>query len=335
MKITMLRRREAALSRLPGFLAAVALVTGLSLAGPRPVAASEDALFVTLLGTGTPLNEPDRFSFSNLIQAGGLNLLIDAGRGTSIRLGQLGIPLGEIDGVFLSHFHSDHIIGLGDVFATGYIRVPTLGGRVEPLNLYGPAGTQRLVDGLLLTFQSDIETRMLDEGVPEAGTQIIAHELKDGVVFERDGVTVTMFTVNHGEKIDPSVGYRVDYKGHSVTFSSDTKYDTRLIDAARGTDLLVHETAAAPAETMENPIVRDILDHHTSPEEVGSVFAQVQPSLAVYSHVVRLFGPNGRVSMREIIDRTRTTYAGSLIVAEDLMQFIISDRGVTVVRGGI
>ncbi|NSY39364.1 MBL fold metallo-hydrolase [Leisingera sp. ANG59] len=302
----------------------------------QPAQAQDDgALVVTLLGTGTPLNEPDRFSFSNLVQAGGLTLLIDAGRGTSIRLGQLGIPLGKVDGVFLTHFHSDHTIGLGDVFATGYIRVPTLGGRTEPLELYGPAGTARLAEGLRLAFKSDIDTRMLDEGVPEAATSINAHEFDEGVVFERSGVRVTMFKVLHGEKIDPSVGYRIEYNGHSVVFSSDTKYDTRVIEAGRGADVLVHEAGAAPQDVMDNPIIQNILDHHTSPEDVGRVFSDAQPGLAVYSHVVRLFGKDRRISMREIVDRTRTTYSGPLVVAEDLTQIIIDEKGTTLLRGGL
>jgi len=126
-----------------------ALVMGLSagMAQAQTEAPSKE-MVVTLLGTGTPLNDPKRFGFSNLVQAGGLNLLIDAGRGASIRLGQLGVPLGKIDAVFISHFHSDHINGLGDIYSTGYIPVPTLGGRKDALNVYGPAGTQRLVEGM-------------------------------------------------------------------------------------------------------------------------------------------------------------------------------------------
>ncbi|RCK21757.1 hypothetical protein TH1_18530 [Thalassospira lucentensis MCCC 1A00383 = DSM 14000] len=315
---------------------ALAIVTHAAPASAQDAGAPDErALVVTLLGTGTPLNEPDRFSFSNLIQAGGLNLLIDAGRGTSIRLGQLGIPLGKVDGVFMTHFHSDHTIGLGDLFATGYIRVPTLGGRTEPLELYGPAGTARLAEGLRLAFKSDIDTRMLDEGVPEAATTINAHEFDEGLVFDRNGVQVTMFRVLHGERIDPSVGYRVEYNGHSVVFSSDTKYDERVIEAGRGADVLVHETGAAPQDVMDNPIIQNILDHHTSPEDVGRVFSEAKPGLAVYSHVVRLFGKDGRIPMREIVDRTRTTYSGPLVVAEDLTQIIIDEKGTTLLRGGL
>jgi ribonuclease Z len=223
---------------------------------------SED-LIVTLLGTGTPALDLDRYGSSNLVQAGGLNLLFDAGRGASIRLGQLGIPLGKIDGVFLTHFHSDHVNGLADIYTTGYIQFPNLGNRALPLRLYGPRGTKRLAEGLHLTHLSDIETRMLDEGTPELATKITAEEGDEGVVFEQNGVKVTAFQVLHGEKIKPALGYRVDYKGKSVVFSGDTKYDENVISFSKGVNLLVHEAGLALEETMNNPTVRTILEHHT------------------------------------------------------------------------
>lgn len=289
-------------------------------------------MVVTLLGTGTPLNDPKRFGFSNLVQAGGLNLLIDAGRGASIRLGQLGVPLGKIDAVFISHFHSDHINGLGDIYSTGYIPVPTLGGRKEALNVYGPVGTKRLVDGMRAAYALDVETRMADGEVKESATQMTGHEFEEGVVFERNGVRVTMFKVFHGENIEPSVGYRVDYDGRSVVFSSDTKYHENVVKHGKGVDLLVHETGAAPIETMKNPVVQTILNHHASPEDAGRAFSEAGPKMAAYSHVVRLFGPNGQVTMTDVVQRTRETYSGPLVVGEDLMQFRLSDKGVSVMQ---
>jgi len=310
-----------------------ALVMGLSagMAQAQTEAPSKE-MVVTLLGTGTPLNDPKRFGFSNLVQAGGLNLLIDAGRGASIRLGQLGVPLGKIDAVFISHFHSDHINGLGDIYSTGYIPVPTLGGRKDALNVYGPAGTQRLVEGMRAAYALDVETRMADGEVKESATQMIGHEFDEGVVFEKEGVRVTMFKVFHGENIEPSVGYRVDYGERSVTFSSDTKYHENVVKHGKGVDLLVHETGAAPMETMKNPVVQTILNHHASPEDAGRAFSEAGPKVAAYSHVVRLFGPNGQVSMAEVVERTRETYSGPLVVGEDLMQFRLSDKGVSIMQ---
>src|SRR3982751_3585950 len=96
-------------------------------------ARAADELKVTLLGTGSPNPQADRFSMSTLVEAGGTRLLIDAGRGSSVRLWQLGVSLGSIDAVFLTHFHSDHTIGLPDLWLTGWIDTP-YGPRHTPLN---------------------------------------------------------------------------------------------------------------------------------------------------------------------------------------------------------
>lgn len=303
-----------------------------ALAQTAPAAAADDTgdLVVTLLGTGTPELSTSSFGNSTLVQAGGLNLLFDAGRGASLRLEQMGVSLGRIDGVFITHFHSDHLNGLADVWMTGYL--PPIGARKTALQVYGPVGTEHITQGLMNTYDKDIAIRQADEHVPPEGTRLQAHEYdKDGVVFDRNGVAVTAFAVNHGPQIKPSYGYRIDYKGHAVTLSSDTKYDPNVIKYGTGVDLLIHEVAIAPKEIESLPIIQRVMDHHTSAEDVGRVFAQAGPKLAVYYHMVRLRQPGvARVGIGEIARRTRTTYDGPLVIGEDLMQFVIG-RGISVV----
>lgn len=306
------------------------LMLGLVPATLQAQTAEDDNLVVTLLGTGTPTLQPDRYSSANLVQAGGLNLLFDAGRGASIRLGQMGQTPGTLDAVFLTHFHSDHVNGLADIFTTGYIVGATLKGRTEPMDLYGPVGTQELANGLLLAHRWDMDTRIVDEGTPEAATQINVFEAEQGVVFDQNGVKVTAFSVDHGDNITHALGYRVDYKGKSVVISGDTTYDETVIEQAKGVDLLIHETGLATPELMERPAVQKIMAHHTSPEEVGRVFEQAAPKLAVYTHMVLL---GGRL-VDEVIAQTRRHYDGPLVIGEDLMQFILTDSGPTVLIAG-
>ncbi|MBR0751561.1 MBL fold metallo-hydrolase [Bradyrhizobium jicamae] len=301
---------------------------------PAAAAAQESKMVVTLLGTGTPTINIRRFGFANLIQAGGLNLMIDAGRGAGIRLFQLGLPLGSVDAIFLTHFHSDHISGLPDLYATGYLGWKLLGGRSSPLQVYGPKGTSVVVEGLTKLFAADSAIRSADEGIAADGTKVIAHEFEVGVIFEKAGVRVTAFPVDHGDKIKPAVGYRVDYAGHSVVFSGDTKYDETVIRNSEGVDLLVHEFAAAPSEMASNPLYIAILDHHTAPREAGRVFAKASPKLAVYSHMGLLPGPRGLPGWDEVISQTRDTYKGPLVVGEDLMQFQIGDGAPTILMRG-
>ncbi|TRW99699.1 MBL fold metallo-hydrolase [Paracoccus sp. M683] len=291
-----------------------------------PDAAPADDLVVTLLGTGTPALHSDRFSSANLVQAGGLNLLFDAGRGATIRIKQAGLNIGQIDATFLTNFHSDHVNGLADVFMTGYIRVPYIGTRQEPFQLYGPIGTQKLADGLRMTHQWDIDTRILDEQIPEPATRIEAHESESGVVFEQNGVKVTAFPVKHGDKIENAIGYRIDYGDKSVLISGDTTFDQNVVEFGRDTDLVIHEVGMAVQDMMDSPAVQTALAHHTSPEDVGRVFAAAQPDFAVYSHMVLMGNP----PVDELITRTRTTYDGPLVIGKDLMQFRLSDQGTSI-----
>lgn len=284
---------------------------------------------VTLLGTGTPAADPERFGYANLVQAGDTTLLFDAGRSASVRLNQMGVSVGSIDATFITHFHSDHTNGLADVFTAGYLN-GDIGGRETPMQLYGPQGVTELAENTRAAHESDIEIRMEDEGVPEDGTRIEPHESEPGTVFEQDGVTVTMFETHHGDAIDPSVGYRVDYNGKSVVFSGDVKNDEGVVDNSEEADLLVHSVGTAPDEMMEQDFVQRVLGHHISPQDAGRTFAQVEPGMAVYSHVVRL--GDGQVSMADIVEDTRETYSGPLTVAEDLMQFRIRDGGVSILQ---
>ena len=185
-----------------------AILFAMASAGAAETAEKDESeLVVTLLGTGTPGLKTDRYGSAILVEAGELKLLFDAGRGASIRLAQAGTQPGELDAVFITHFHSDHVNGLADVFLTGYITGGTLRAREAPMRLLGPIGTNELARGIEIAHRADIETRILDEQVARPATMIDVREMPSGVIFEQDGVKVTIFPVNHGELIDPSVGY--------------------------------------------------------------------------------------------------------------------------------
>jgi ribonuclease Z len=289
----------------------------------KPAAVGD--IVVTLLGTGGPEPGVARFGPATLVQAGGLSLLFDAGRGVTVRLYQLGVSSGKgIDAVFLTHYHSDHVEGLPDLWMTGYMFGP-FGSRAKPMRLFGPSspagGVTRIARGLAEAFADDVSIRQADEHVTAVATGIDAHDFRDdGVVFDEMGVKVTAFAVNHGDLIKPSVGYRVDHGSRSVTISGDTKPDENLIKHATGTDLLIHEVFAMSAPLAKLPQLKPVADHHTSPEEAGTVFSRVRPKLAVYSHIVLL-----GTEPRELLSRTQGIYQAPLEVGEDLMRFTIGD----------
>lgn len=329
--------RQTTLRRLlAGALATLAVacsICGNASAAEQP--ASPDEIIVTLLGTGAPEPSPTRFGPATLVQAGGLSLLFDAGRGVTVRLYQLGISSGKgIDAVFLTHYHSDHVAGLPDLWMTGYMFGP-FGSRTKPMRLWGPSdgtaapsGAAKLAKGLTEAFSDDMRIRQADEHITPAATRIEAHDFhEDRVVFNEAGVKVTAFAVNHGDLIKPSVGYRVDYGSRSVTISGDTQLDENLIKHAAATDLLIHEVFAISAKLAALPQLKPVAAHHTSPEQAGTVFSRVKPKLAVYSHFVLI----GGTTAEEIVSRTRSTYQGPLEAGEDLMRFTIGN-GVTVKR---
>lgn len=287
---------------------------------------STDDFKVTLLGTGTPIPRPDRFGPSTLIEAGDQKLLIDAGRGAAIRLYQLGVPIGRIDALLLTHFHSDHTSGIPDVWLTGWLE-SHFGTRKTPFRVIGPAGVRSLMNSLERAYAADTKIRVIDEKLPLEGVALDITEFDtDGVIYEKNGVKVIAFEVDHGDVIKPCFGYRVECRGRSAVFSSDTRYNENVVKYGAGADLLVHEVAIAAPELMKEAYIQRIVAHHTTAREAGMVFTRAKPKLAAYTHLVLLASDRiAAPSVNDLIAETRKTYGGPLEVGEDLMQFEIGD----------
>ena len=276
---------------------------------------------VTLLGTGSPAPVLNRFGPGVLVQAGGKNLLFDCGRGTSQRILQSGLKLGQVDAVFLTHLHSDHIVGLPDLWLTGWLEA-AYAQRKGPLVVYGPAGTQALMTGLRSAFDWDIRARIADQHLSPISIQSAVTEIKPGVIYDQQGLKVTAIEVDHGELLQPAFGYRIDFDGRSVTLSGDTRFSENLIQQAQGTDLLIHQVAAAHPDLLKQPAFQVIMAHHTSPQEAGVVFSRVKPRMAVFYHFVLLGTPAiAAVTEQEVLALARTTYDGPMLIGEDRMAF--------------
>jgi ribonuclease Z len=281
---------------------------------------------VTLLGTGTPKPCPDRFGPSTLIEAGDQKLLIDAGRGATIRLYQLGVPLGQIDALLLTHYHSDHVVGIPDLWLTGWLQSHHAR-RTKPFRVIGPTGAKCLMSHLEKAYALDIEIRLEDEKLPPEGAAIAVTEFRsDGVVYATDDLKVTAFEVDHGAVIKPAFGYRIEYAGRAVVISGDTRYNENVVTYGAGADLLIHEVAMARPELMSEAHIGRIMAHHTTAREAGMAFARTKPKLAAYTHLVFLASDRiGPATVEYLIAETRQTYAGPLEVGEDLMSFEIGE----------
>ena len=284
----------------------------------EPVPVSRDTLRVVLLGTGVgPPVSLEQFGASILVEAGGERLLFDCGRGATIRLFQVGVPLGSIRRLFLTHLHSDHVVQIPDLLLTGWVG----GGRKVPLEVWGPAGTRDMMNHMKRAFAFDIHMRRdVDEKAPGEGIKVVSHDIEQGVVLDQQGIKVTAFLVDH-RPLTPAFGYRIDYAGHSVVLSGDTRASDNLVRFARGADVLVHEVL--DAETVHgwipnNPALADsILAKHTTPEQAGQLFTRIKPRLAVYAHAP---------SAGRVIAQTRKTYDGPLEGAEDMLTIDIGEK---------
>jgi ribonuclease Z len=146
------------------------------------------------------------------------------------------------------------------------------------------------------------------------------------LVYDRGGVKITAFAVDHGNPPIPAYGYRLEFGGRSVVISGDTRPSENLVRFAKGADVLVHEVMAAFPDAAGGERVRQLLSSHTSPEEAADIFVKVAPKLAVYTHVSLVTTPENRTALLgTIIPRTRSVYAGPLEIGEDLMTIEVTD----------
>lgn len=281
----------------------------------------QDALKITFLGTGTPVPNADAYGTSTLIEAGGQRVLLDCGRGTVVRLAQAGFPVGAIDRVFLSHYHSDHYVGLFDLLMTGAIP-QRFAGRKGPLHVHGPVGLGAIAEGAWLAATPDRDIRVADGEMDPERMRIIPHVYTEGVVHDIDGLRIIAIEVDHGDFIRPAFAFRAEYAGKVFVHSHDTRYNENLIRQSQGADVMVHEVAAArPATLRDHPAVAVAINHHSTPAEVGRVFARVRPRLAMLTHLV--FLPPDPVGIEEVMEELGAEYGAPVVVAEDLMSVLI------------
>jgi ribonuclease Z len=285
-----------------------------------PAIAQGQEIKVTLLGTGCPPPVMNRFGPSILVETGEQKFVFDAGRGALQRLTQLQVRWQDVQGVFLTHLHSDHVVGFPDLWLTGWL---VGAGRNVPLQVWGPRGTRKMMSHLEQAYEFDIRIRLYDDRAAPDGIVILAEDISEGVVYDKGGVKITAFEVDH-TPVKPAFGYRIDYAGHSVVLSGDTRVSENLIRYAQGVDVLVHEVAAP--ETFQRAgsapeRAKSVIAHHTTAEQAGEVFARTKPKLAVYSHIVL-----PTATEQDLIPPTRKTYAGPLELGEDLMVIAVGEK---------
>ena len=260
-----------------------------------------DGLHVGLCGAGSPFPDDLRAGPCTAVVAGKRLFIFDAGSGSPRNIGKLGFVHGRIEAIFLTHFHSDHIDGLGELMLQRWVSTANK----QPVPIHGPTGVEQVVAGLLQAYEQDQHYRVAHHGdntVPASGFGGVAKPFTPGpdgqaAVLKEGDLEITAFNVDHAP-IHPAVGYRIRYKGRSVVLSGDTKKSAAVQKAAQGVDLLVHEALSEPlmavlesgagqaGRPQLKKIFNDVLNYHTTPEQAAEIARDATVRHLLLNHIV-------------------------------------------------
>lgn len=257
---------------------------------------------------------------ANLLVYKGVPYVIDAGYGVTFKLVEAGLPLPSLRHVFITHHHSDHNLELGTLLYNGW----AIGLKTQ-VDVFGPKGTNNLIDAFWQSNRFDIETRMSDEGRPDLRKLVVAHDYTEGEVFANADLKVTALRNLH-PPITDSFALRFELSdGRKIVFSGDTAYFPALAEFAKGADYLVHEVMYGPGIerlAQRNPNAAKILDHfkaaHTLAEDVGRIATAAGVKTLVLTHFVP--ADDKSITDQTWKDAVATTFSGPIVVGHDLLQ---------------
>ena len=299
--------------------------------GRAPFNDMPDSLSVALCGSGSPMPDPTRAGPCTAVVAGHRLFVVDIGDGGTRNLSLMNLPPAKVEAIFLTHFHSDHIGGLGELMLQRWAG----GSNSIPTPIYGGLGVDKVVAGFMAAYDQDRGYRIAHHGpiiVPPTGFGGVPHPFDaqrgqpDIVVFQDKDLKVTAFPVEH-QPVEPAVGYRFDYKGRSLVISGDTAPSPRLEAASKGVDLLVHEGLSPTLVGIQHQaadkagnktitaITHDILSYHTFPEDAAALAQRAGVKQLLFTHVIpplplrALEGP--------FLGRSRQIFQGPVLVGRD------------------
>lgn len=266
---------------------------------------------ITLLGTGSPMVDPNRAGPSTLVKAGDGVFLVDCGRGVLMRAAAAGVGAANITALLLTHLHSDHITDLSDVITTRWVTtfVPT------PLPIIGPPGTKAVVEATLAALAPDISYRIGHHADITEPPSIQVHEYTEGQVWDADGVRITVAPTDH-RPVEPTIAFRIEHDGTSVVLAGDTVPCSTLDQLASGADALVHTVIRADL-VQQIPLqrLRDILDYHSSVEQAAATATRAGVGTLVLTHYVPPLAPGQEDQWRAL---AATEFSGTIELGNDL-----------------
>lgn len=270
---------------------------------------------IVFLGTGTPIADPERSGPSVAIVVNDTPYLVDFGPGvvrraaSAYRAGVKGLELSKLTRAFVTHLHSDHTIGYADLIFT-----PWINGRENPLEVYGPKGLKAMTSNILKAYREDIDIRVNGlERENSTGYQAHAHEIKPGIIYKDENVTVTAFPVQHGSW-KQAYGYRFETPDRVIVISGDCRPSASVIENCRGCDVLIHEVYSQAGFMTRTPAWQKYHSQfHTSSVELAELATKAQPKLLILYH--QLFWNETEA---KLLEEVRQRYSGQVVSAHDL-----------------
>ena len=254
-----------------------------------------DGLKITLCGTSSPLPAPGRAQACVAVETPDHLYVVDAGSGSAATAQLSGIPLSKMRGILVTHYHSDHISDIGDFNLNSWVA-----GRPTPLQIIGPEGVDRIVEGLNITYELDRGYRVAHHGAelldPELGI-LQARTIGEEVIVNEDGLQITAFEVSH-PPIEPAYGYRLDYSGRSVVISGDSLVTEKIVELSDGADVVIHDAMAlqlvqgmeamsrSAGNTRIATVLHDLKDYHASTADLARLATEAEIGLLALYHLV-------------------------------------------------
>jgi len=299
------------------FLFALSLMPALPAIAQTTAPAKQHETQIILLGTGTPYPDPNASGPATAVVVGKRVFLFDAGDSVMRRMNAAKLPISGPEAVFFTHLHSDHTLGYADLILTSWVMR-----RVKPLEAYGPRGLRAMTQHLIAAYRQDIAVRTNGlERETRNGYRVNVHEIKTGVIYDRDGVRITAVPVPHGSWKE-AYAYRVDTPDRSIVISGDTAPSETLVRAARGVDVLIHEVYSplhlAPEDRPGGKYWPQYMrEFHTTDVELGGLAARAKPGLLILTHIIR-FGSTDEDLLKGI---RAGGFAGPVAVGKDLERY--------------
>jgi len=285
---------------------------------------------VVMLGTGTPLPDPERSGPSVALVVNGRAYLFDAGTGIVRRAaaarerGIIGLEPRTLRVAFLTHLHSDHTLGLPDLTLTPWVM-----GRAEPLELWGPHGTRAMVDHILAAFNEDVILRTTGlEGSNTTGYKVDVREIEPGDVYKDGNATIKPFLVKHGEW-KQAFGYRIEALGRVIVYSGDTSPAESVVENCHGCDILIAEAyTEASFDLVSARWQKYRRTYHMSTRELADIATRARPGLLVLTHrgnagcdQSQAHGCLRAGSEEQLLKEMKKYYSGKVVAAHDLDVF--------------